>query len=211
MRRYWIVTATLLAALLAFFLLVEWLQIPLLVDPRGLLGRGGWVAAMVGLALLVGDVLLPVPASLVMVANGAVFGVVVGSVLSLAGSLGAALFGFWLGRRGGPLLARLVSEDERLRADALLGRWGPLAVLVTRPVPIVAETVALLAGASSLGWWRFGLAALAGTAPASVLYALTGATAANFDNFALIFGLVLVISALIWALGRSQSSLRSAD
>ena len=62
-----------------------------------------------------------------------------------------------------------------MRADAFLTRWGALAVLVSRPVPIVAETVALLAGASALSWKRFLPAAAVGCAPPALLYAVAGA------------------------------------
>lgn len=203
MKRYALLTASMMVLFLALFGLVEGLHVPLLTDPDPWLSRGGWIAAAVGFGLLVADVLLPVPASLVMIAHGALFGLVGGTLLSLAGALGAALFGFALGRRGGPLLARLVPEDERRRADALLERWGDLAILVTRPVPILAETVAILAGASPMGWGRMVLATLAGSLPAALIYALTGATARSLDSLPLVFGLVLGVAAVFWIAGRS--------
>ena len=54
--------------------------------------------------------------------------------------------------KGGPLLSRLVPPEERARANDLLDRWGEMAVVATRPVPILAETVAILAGASPKSW-----------------------------------------------------------
>ncbi|MDQ4106439.1 MAG: VTT domain-containing protein [Actinomycetota bacterium] len=134
MRRYWIVTGSILAFLLVLFLLVEALGVPLLTDPSPWLERAGVLAALVGVGLLVTDVALPVPSSLVMIAHGALFGVAIGTLLSAVGSTGTALVGFAVGRRGGPLLARLVSPEERARVDRLLTRWGALAIIVTRPV-----------------------------------------------------------------------------
>lgn len=202
MKRYWLLTGLMMVLFLALFGIAEWLRLPILTDPAPLLARGGWIAAVGGVVLLVADVVLPVPASLVMILHGALFGVVAGTLLSLTGALGAALFGFWIGRRGGPLLARLVPEDERDRADALLREWGDLAIIVTRPVPILAETMAILAGASPMGWGRMLLATLAGALPASLLYALTGATARNLDDTALVFSLVLLVAGLFWAVGK---------
>lgn len=187
---------------LALFGLVEALGVPLLTDPRPWLERGRPLAAAVGLFLLVGDVLLPVPASLVMVAHGALFGVALGTLLSVAGSLGASAFGFYLGRIGSPLLIRSLSPEERRKADDLLARWGLLAVVVTRPIPILAESVALLAGTTALPWPRYLLASLSGLLPASFLYAVTGATAARLDSFLLIFALVLAVAGLFWLIGR---------
>ena len=191
-----------LALFLLLFFLVEALGVPLLADPTPWLNRGGFWTAALGIALLVADVLLPVPSSIVMVAHGALFGVLVGTLLSLLGSTGATLFGFWIGRRGEKLLDRLVPPAERERADRLLKRWGMLAIVVTRPIPLVAETVAIMAGASPLSWGRTALAALAGSLSPALLYALTGATAGRFQNTALMFLFVLLITGIFWLVGR---------
>lgn len=186
-----------MAAFLAIFLAANLLDIPVLNDPGQWMNTGGISAALVGVGLLVADVLLPVPSSLVMVAHGALFGVWIGALLSLAGSTGATLVGFAIGRQGGKRLDRLVTAEERAGADALLGRWGLLAVVVTRPIPIFAETIAIVAGTSSLGWGTTTLAALAGSAPAAFLYAITGAAIADLQSSALVFGLVVLIAVLI--------------
>jgi uncharacterized membrane protein YdjX (TVP38/TMEM64 family) len=195
-----------LALFLFLFFLVEALGVPLLVDPTPWLKQGGVWAAALGVALLIADVLLPVPSSLVMVAHGALFGVLIGTGLSLAGSTGAAMFGFWIGRRGGRLLERLVKAEERESANAMLEKWGMLAIIVTRPIPLLAETVAIMAGASPLGWGRTALAALAGSLPPALLYALTGASAGRFQNTALMFLFVLLITGVFWIVGRQITS-----
>lgn len=191
-----------LAFFLSLFFLVEALGIRLLVEPTPWLNRGGLLAATLGVGLLIADVLLPVPSSLVMVAHGALFGVVGGTLLSLVGSLGATMFGFWLGRRGRRLLERLVHSEERERANNLLKRWGALAIIVTRPVPLLAETVAIMAGTSPMNWGRTALAALAGGLPPALLYALTGASARKFQNTALVFAFVLLVAGFFWMVGR---------
>lgn len=203
MKRHMIIMGVMIASFMLLFILAEALGLPLLTDPMPWMGRGGVLAASLGVGLLVADVLLPVPSSLVMVAHGALFGVAVGTMLSLAGSVGAALFGFAIGRRGGRVMERLVTPAERERADRLLKRWGALAIIVTRPVPLLAETVAIMAGTSpSLGWWSVTGAALAGSLPPALLYAITGASVANLQNTTLVFGLVILIAAAFWVFGR---------
>ena len=202
MKRYLLLVAALLAFFLILFFIVEALRVPLLSDPTPWMQHGGVLAAALGVGLLILDVLLPVPSSLVMVAHGALFGVIVGTLLSLLGSLGAALFGFAIGRRGGKLLQRLVTPAERARANNLLARWGALAIIITRPIPLLAETVAITAGASSLGWGTVTLASLAGSLPPALLYALTGAAASTFQNTSLMFGVVLLVAGLFWLVGR---------
>ena len=201
MKRYTIVIGVIFALLLVLFLLVEVTGVSLLKDPSPWLGNKSTMTALLGSGLLVADVVLPVPSSGVMVANGALFGVVGGTLLSVGGSTGAALVGFSLGRRGGPLLARLVSPEERARADRILSRWGTLAIVVTRPVPLLAETVAIMAGTSPLGWRQAVLASIAGSLPPALLYALTGATVVGLTSEVLVFGLVLLVAGTFWLVG----------
>jgi uncharacterized membrane protein YdjX (TVP38/TMEM64 family) len=203
MKRYLLIMSSMIAFFLALFFVVEALGVPLLADPTPWMQHGGMLAAALGVGLLIADVLLPVPSSLVMVAHGALFGVWIGTFLSLLGSVGAALFGFAIGRRGGKLLERIVSPAERKRADHILARWGALVIVATRPIPLLAETVAIMAGASSsLGWGRMALAALVGSLPPALLYALTGAAVANFQSTSLMFGVVLLVTGSFWLIGR---------
>lgn len=200
MKKYWTFIGLLLLFFLILFLIVEQLNVSILIDPRYLMQVRSVGAASVGITLLIADVFLPVPSSLVMIANGAVFGVILGTLLSLVGSFGAGLLGFFIGKRGGSLLARLVPPEELLQADRLLEKWGNLAIIVTRPVPLLAETTAIVAGTSTMGWKNMALATILGSLPAAFLYAFTGATAANFDNVWLTFGVVLLIAGVFWAL-----------
>ena len=198
MKRYLLIVVALVTCFAVIFLIVEALGVPLLSDPTPWMKHGGLLAASLGVGLLIADVVLPVPSSLVMVAHGALFGVVQGTMLSLLGSVGAAMFGFAIGRRGGKLLERIVTPIERARANSLLQRWGALAVIVTRPVPMLAETVAIIAGTSSLSWRSLIFASIAGSFPAALLYALTGAAVANLQSTALMFGVVMLVAALFW-------------
>ena len=201
MRRYLLTVVAMMVFFTILFLIVEALGVPLLSDPTPWMKHGGILAASIGVGLLIADVLLPVPSSIVMVAHGALFGVLWGTVLSLVGSVGAAVFGFAIGRRGGKLLERAVTPVERARASSILERWGTLAIIVTRPVPLLAETVAIMAGASSMSWRDLVLSSIAGSLPPALLYALTGAAVANLQNTALMFGVVLLVAGAFWLVG----------
>lgn len=201
MKRYLLIVIALIVLFTILFVIVEALGVPLLSDPTPWMKHGGILAASIGVGLLIADVVLPVPSSIVMVAHGALFGVLWGTVLSLIGSVGAAVFGFAIGRRGGRLLERTVPPVERARANSILARWGTLAIIVTRPVPLLAETVAIMAGASSMSWRVVVVASIAGSLPPALLYALTGAAVANLQNTALMFGAVLLVAGLFWSIG----------
>ena len=202
MKRYWTVIGLMFLFFTAVFLIVEQLNPSFLTNPPNFMNARSIGAALAGVVLLIADVILPVPSSLIMIANGALFGVALGTVLSMLGYLGAGLMGFLIGRRSEALLARFVPPEEQARADRLLDEWGWFAVIMTRPVPLLAETTAIMAGASVMTWRSMILATLAGSLPVTLMYALTGATAANFDSIVLSLGLALLMAGLFWLIGR---------
>jgi uncharacterized membrane protein YdjX (TVP38/TMEM64 family) len=193
-KRYWFTAAVLAAFFLTMFVVGQALGVTLLDDPRPVLEGGGAIAAALGVGLLVADALLPVPASLVMISLGALYGPLVGTLLSLAGRFGMAVAGFWIGRRGGPLLARAIPAWERAHAQALVDRWGAFAIIASRPVPIVAETTTILAGAAGLRPRTALVAAFVGSIPEAIAYGLVGAAAASFASGALVWLAVLVVA-----------------
>lgn len=165
---------------------------------------GVW-AAVAGVGLLVGDVFLPVPSSLVMTAHGTLFGVALGTLLSLTGSVASALTAFALGRAGTGVIRRMVTAAEHEYASALLEKWGVMAVAVTRPVPILAETVAILAGSSRLTWLQTAIAAALGSVVPAAVYAWAGAHARSV-NQAVVFGGVIAVTAILWWIGAMRGT-----
>ena len=100
-------------------------------------------------------------------------------------------------------------KDERRRADRLLARWGVVAIVVSRPLPLLAETVMVLAGASPLGWGRAMLAAAVGLLPTCLLYALVGSTAIGLREGALTFVLVILVAAALGLIARQIEARRT--
>lgn len=201
MKPYVVLALGLILVLGAVFVVVEALGVPLLTDPTPWLKIGGVTGALLGTGLLVADVLLPVPSSVVMVGYGSLYGVLIGTLLSLLGSVGAATFGFLLGRRGGVWLARFFPGEARQQAERVLGRYSLLAITLTRPVPLLAETMVVLAGTSQLPLWQVVLASALGSLPASLLYAIAGASAAHTSWLWMIV-VLLISTALMWLIGR---------
>jgi uncharacterized membrane protein YdjX (TVP38/TMEM64 family) len=200
--RYWAAVLVVMCAFLVAFFVVQSLGIAVLEDPLAVGTSASIAVALASVLLLVADVFLPVPSSLVMLGNGALFGVAIGTTVSLVGSLGGAATGFLIGRRGGRLLERLTSRQEMAEADRWFQRWGVTAIIISRPLPIVAETVAIFAGASSISWRSMLLAAAVGLVPTCLLYALAGAVARSFGSAVLIFCLTLFIAGAFWLVER---------
>jgi uncharacterized membrane protein YdjX (TVP38/TMEM64 family) len=205
---------TVAGAVLAFFastwLVVEALEIPALVDPEPSLDDGGASAALLGVGLLVADAILPVPSSVVMIALGSLYGAPAGIALALAGRTAMALLGFWLGRRGGRVMER-VGPRDRERAEALLERRGALAIVMSRPVPLLAETVVVLAGTSRMPWRRAALAAFVGALPEAIAYGVAGDVAADFSEGAVVWVLFLAVVAGFWLAERYAGTRAARD
>jgi uncharacterized membrane protein YdjX (TVP38/TMEM64 family) len=87
--------------LLAGFLVVEAFELPVLSAPGSALAQGGATAAVLAVALLIADAVLPVPSSVVMVAAGALYGPVLGTLLSLTERVRMALACFTVGAAAG--------------------------------------------------------------------------------------------------------------
>lgn len=198
---YLVVCLVLIAVFMVTFMVAEASKLALFTDPDAYIDTGSAPVAVVGVSVLVADVVLPVPASGVMIAHGAAFGFVLGALLSLLGGTGAALAAYVVGRRSQRLVDRLVSAEQQERAADLLRRHGVWAIIATRPVPMFAETVGILAGTTNtMPWWKVGLAGAVGNVIPAIAYAAVGAYAATFVNSLLVFAGVVLVAAAAWAI-----------
>lgn len=202
MKRYVIVATAIATFILVSFLIVEALGIPLLTDPSKEISAGGLAAAAIGGGLLLADVFIPIPSSIIMIAHGAAFGVLWGFLLSLAASVGGAMIGWWMGNRGSVLMDRIMTPEEKRQANAFILRYGLLAIIISRLLPIVAETVAIMSGTTSLGWKRVLLATTLGSIPPALIYAVAGNATTDFASGAVVTVAVVVIAVLAWVVSR---------
>ncbi|HEX8062328.1 MAG TPA: hypothetical protein VF535_03850, partial [Allosphingosinicella sp.] len=113
----WIVVALALFAVVGMpFILFEGQILNLAASLFGPAGRAGPLLALAILALFAGDVVLPVPSSLVSIAAVALFGWAGGLLIWIGMSAGCVL-GYWLGGRAArPLARRYLGRAELERA-----------------------------------------------------------------------------------------------
>lgn len=147
-----------------------------------------WVTGGLIAALLVGDVVLPVPSSLVGTAAGYLFGFAGGTALAWAGMTAGCLAGYWIGATAGRAAAtQIVGSRELARVTAAQSAWGDWSVAFLRAVPVLAEASVVYAGIRRMPLGR--LVVIAGLANAGVAaaYAAVGAWALAADSFLLAF------------------------
>lgn len=202
MKRYAIVATVIAALITVSFLVVETLGIPLLTDPSNRIQNGGFVAAAIGGGLLLADVFIPIPSSVIMIAHGAAFGVLQGFLLSLGTSVGGAMIGWWVGSKGSPVMDRIVTPEEKRQANAFILRYGLMAIIISRLLPIVAETVAIMSGTTNLGWKRVLVATTIGAIPPALIYAIAGSATDSFASGILVTVGVVLLAGIAWMVGK---------
>lgn len=187
------------------FVFEDWLHMPFASDVDRLLTQPSPFTAALVVLLLAVDLFLPVPSSLVMILSGVLFGVRWGGLLSLAGSLAGNYTGFELSRTYGRTLSRRLVGDAQLdRLGRVFDRHGAAAIILSRPLPVLMETLSVVAGLSAMRRSTFVAASLVGTVPVVFAYAYAGALSIAVGSvFPALIGLMVVI-AVGWAIARAK-------
>lgn len=208
MKRPVLLIVSVAATLVALKLLVEnLLGIELEPLVRSWLTDPGAGTALVVIALLIADIALPIPSSVVMVLSGAAFGVLGGSAIALVGSIGGEWLGFELVRRYRRRASKwLVGDVEVDRLARIFSRHGAVAVAVTRALPVVMETMSIVAGLSYMSRRDFLLASLIGTAPIVLVYAYAGALSRDTGNLLPAVVILIAVAGFSWVLYRVRVS-----
>ena len=97
---------------------------------------------------------------------------------------------------------RIVSPKEKQQANDFIARYGILAIIISRLIPIVAETVAITSGTTNLGWKRVFIATTIGAAPPALIYAIAGEATDDFASGAVVTVCVVVVAGIAWFVGR---------
>jgi membrane protein DedA with SNARE-associated domain len=118
--------------------------------------------------------------------------------------------GFWLGAKfGRPMALRFVGEAELTRLEQVRDRVGDWALVVTRPVPMLAEAGVLFAGISHMPWPRFMLLTSLSNLGISAAYAAVGAFSSNVNSFLLaFFGSIALPALAMWLANRQPTGRR---
>lgn len=153
-----------------------------------------WQVALLLGGLLAGDVLLPVPSSLVGTAAGGLLGFWGGLATAWLGMMLGCALGYGLGARAGTAaLRRMAGDAEQERLARASEHLGPWFLLVFRAVPVLAEASVVFAGTSRMSRRTFFTVCALSNLGVSATYAALGALAAERESFLVLFaGMVLV-------------------
>ena len=100
-----------------------------------------------GTVALIADIFLPVPSSFVCTTLGQILGILPGTIVCTGGLQVGSWLGWKIGRAWGiPWIERCCGKETQQMGREALEKWGGWAIAITRPIPLIAETVILLLG-----------------------------------------------------------------
>jgi uncharacterized membrane protein YdjX (TVP38/TMEM64 family) len=137
---------------------------------------GPWAAAVSFLLMVLQSVAAPLPAFVITIANGLLFGALWGGFLSWSSAMVGAALCFGIARAvGRPVVERLIGAAPLAKSDAIFARYGTHAVLIARLIPLISfDVVSYAAGLTSMRLVPFLVATGIGQLPATVVYSLLG-------------------------------------
>ncbi len=137
---------------------------------------GVWgVVASIGLMVL--HTFVPFPAEFLAIANGMVYGLIWGTIITWTGAMIGACLAFGLAKiLGRPFVERVVSGKNWRQIDHLAENRGAVVLLFCRFLPIVAfNLINYAAGLTRISWWTFVWTTGAGILPLTALMVAMGA------------------------------------
>jgi len=165
------------------------------------------------LGLLSSDIFLPVPSSVVSTLAGSQLGSLLGTLISWAGMTLGTVIGFAMARRWGQTWAlRMARKQDLDRIRRLRDRLGPVVLVVTRGVPVLAEASVLWMGMHGLPWRRFWGPILLSNLGLSLAYSCFGAWAESRGWLPLALGFSIAFPVLLATiLGRTYRAETAAS
>lgn len=136
---------------------------------------GLW-APVASMFLMVVHSFVPFPAEMLAVANGMLFGLVVGAAITWAGAMIGALLAFGLARwMGQAFVLRLIGTERWCKVEAWMTGHGTKALLLARLTPVISfNLVNYAAGLAGVGWWTFTWTTAVGILPITIASVLIG-------------------------------------
>ena len=161
----------------------------------------GFWAGAAGMSLLLADLFLPIPGTVVMSALGLTLGPWWGAFWGGSGSFLAGMLGYglsrWIGR---PAALWIAGPSGLQRGERLFATNGFWLILCSRWMPILPEALSCLAGLARMPLKTFSFALACGSFSTGLVFASLGAWGREHSGGALAGNLLLPL--LLWGLSR---------
>src|SRR6188474_2794159 len=192
-------------------LLFALIIIPFLIFEEQFWQLGTWLAeghasgrasAATIAALLALDVFLPVPSSIVSTGAGVLLGFWRGVAVIWIGMTIGCVIGYAFGAKAAGAARRLVGDDGLARANQIMERHGNWALVVSRPIPVLAESSVVFAGIVRSPVRPFVWMTTLSNLGIALAYAAVGAFSMQMQSFLLTFLAALALPGIAMLLGK---------
>ncbi|HEX8565200.1 MAG TPA: VTT domain-containing protein [Pyrinomonadaceae bacterium] len=154
--------------------------------------------ALLSFIILVSDIFLPVPSSIVMYLNGVFLGFSSGFAVSLISVMAFSAIGYFVGKYSSIVLK---SKSDAL-SEKILKEYGHFAIIITRGIPVLSESICFVCGYNLYNLKIYLLLNFIGYLPVCLIYAYFGSIAVNQNLFFISLGISLLVSFLLWVFGK---------
>ncbi len=145
-------------------------------------------------SLLAGDIILPTPSSILSTGCGTLLGFIPGMIVSATGMQICSLFGYILGMRAArPMLKRWIDEKNTESLESLTSRYGLWTILITRPIPVLAEAATIFAGMGRIPFLPYMMISAVANIGISALYAWVGSNSHSATSLLLAFAAAVLL------------------
>lgn len=187
--------------LFLFRLVVEWFVIP--IYKIGIIGIFLFLAIMAIQGLIV-----PIPSEIILIATGMIWGLIIGGLMGIIGSMIAGLLCFYISKKGGrPLTEKIIGENALNMADNVIQKYGYRVIIIARFIPIISfDVISYASGVVNMDVKKYSLGTLIGSIPRAFFWSWLGALlpidpSINFDELdltiiyepALVFNNILLL------------------
>lgn len=162
----------------------------------------GWASASIIAALLALDVFLPVPSSIVSTGAGVLLGFWRGAAVIWIGMTIGCVIGYVFGAKAAGAARRLVGADGLARANQIMERHGNWALVVSRPIPVLAESSVVFAGIVRSPIRPFVWMTTLSNLGIALAYAAVGAFSMEMQSFLLTFVAALALPGAAMLIGK---------
>lgn len=144
---------------------------------QGWAAGSGWAGPVAFTLLYAALVVALVPATVLTLTAGLIFGGGLGALVTIAGATGGAVVAFALARAGGRGAVERLESGQLAQVDDWLGQRGLAAVITLRLVPLVPFSAAnYAAGLTAIRGRHFALGTAIGIVPGVLVYTTLGAS-----------------------------------
>lgn len=141
--------------------------------------------AITSTALLIADIVIPVPSTVVIVFAGNTLGWWAGIAVGTAGLSVGCIVGYLIGRLLPKRAIAMIEGDDGSFVQSALSRSAVTWLVVLRPVPILGEISAIVAGVLRLNFPTFAVATTLSNLALSTAYVTLGSAAHDWLGFVL--------------------------